>query len=63
MSLDTVPKNYNTLKFIVAKLEKGEKIILGKPQMTSILGEPAKFTQELTDGSHKSMSLAVTATL
>ena len=56
-------KNEVFMKFIVTKLEKGKKIILGKPQMISILGKQAEITQELTSGSHISMSLVVTATL
>ena len=56
-------KNEVFMKFIVAKLEKGKKTILSKPQMISILGKQAEITQELTNGSHKSMSLVVTATL
>ncbi len=56
-------KNEVFMKFVVAKLEKGKKTILGKPQMISTLGKQAEITQEFTNGSHKSMSLVVTATL
>ena len=55
-------KNEVFMKFIVAKLEKGKKTILGKPQMISILGKQAEITQESTNGSYKSMSLVVTTT-
>ena len=65
VEVTSVLENGNQVRmdFVLFASDKGEKTVLSRPQIVTLLGEPAEITRASGDSSQETLSLAVTPSL